>query len=220
MTAALDFGLDILLFILPVVFTVVALGYLLSVIQSGTFVTKRRAIVLSLAHSLVVTAVFFAITVTDTAAQALGNYGDVLAFAISVLIVTLSYLSGGIPNIIYGECGECGHEVNLGRLYCSHCESFIAKNRKLGHQAVWLLFGYSMFVPLLATLVQFIQPYLLHPVPLSASPMPVSLTPSPLFVTIIVGPFLYLFFASVSIVSLGASAVIRRVAASQIGVRS
>lgn len=219
MTTALDFVFDILVFIMPVVFTVIALGYLISLIQSGSFVTKRRAIIVSLAHSLVVAAVFLSITVTDTVAQALGNYGGLLPFAIPVLIITLSYLWWGIPNIIYGKCRECGHEINLGRLYCGHCGSLIAKNSKMSYQAIWLLFGYSMFVPLLATSAQFIQLYFLHPVPLSVSLMSVSLTPSPLFVTIIVGPFLYLFFASVSMISFGFSAVIRRVAAHRIGIQ-
>jgi hypothetical protein len=219
MITALDFVFGILVFIMPVVFTVIALGYLLSVLQSDGFVTKQKAVVLSLAHSLVVAAVFLSITVTDTVAQVLGNYGGVLAFAISVLIITLSYLWWGIPNIIYGKCGECGHEINLGRLYCGHCGSLIAKNNKMSYQAIWLLFGYSIFVPLLATLAQFIQLYFLHPVPISVSLMSVSLTHSPLFVTIIVGPFLYLFFAPVSVISFGFSAVIRRVVAHQTGTR-
>jgi hypothetical protein len=210
---ALGFGFDILVFIAPVVFVIIALSYLLSINQSDGFVTKRKAVVLSLVHSLVVTAIFFVITVTDTVAQAVGNYGEILAFTISALIITLSYLSWGIPNIIYGRCRECGHEVNLGRLYCGHCGSLITKNKKVGHQGAWLLFGYSMFVPLLATLFQFLSPYFLHLAPLSMSLVSVSLTPLPMFVGIIVGPFLYLFFAPVSMLSFGFSAVIRRVVA-------
>ena len=212
MTTTLDFISRILVFIAPVVFTVVALGYLLSVVQIGSFVTKKRAVVLSLAHSFVILAVFFSLTVTGTVSQAIGNYDVVLAFGISVLIVTISYLSWGIPNIVYDRCRECGHEVNLGRLYCGHCGSLIVEEKKIGQQAAWLLFGYSVFVPLSATLFQFLSPLFLYSVPFSVSPMFVSLipTPSPLFITIIVGPFLYLFFAPVSMISFGASAVIRR----------
>lgn len=209
MTTALNFGIRILVFIAPVVFTIVALSYLLSINQTDGFVTKRKAVVLSLFHSLVITAVFFTITTEAV----LGNYGEVLAFAVAILIVTLSYLSWGIPNIIYGKCEECGHEVNLGRLYCGHCGSLIVENEKTGQQAGWLLFGYSLFVPLIATLFQFLSPLFLYSVPLSLSPISVSLTPSPLFITIIVGPFLYLFFAPASMISFGASAVVRRVVA-------
>lgn len=213
MITALDLVFDVFILVIPVVFIIVALSYLLSAVGSGRLKTERKDVVFSLFHSLVITAVLF-IIITDTS---IGNYGEVLAFSASVLIVTLSYLSWGIPNIIYGKCEECGHKVNLGRLYCGHCGSLITESKEMDLQAAWLLFGYSMFVPLLATLFQFLSPLFLYSVPLSVYPVSVSLipTPLPLFIPILVGPFLYIFFATVSMMSFGASAVIRRVVARQ-----
>jgi hypothetical protein len=191
------------------------------------FVTERKAVVFSLIHSVVAASyisIFIGFSITwmlfepekvrvfrdQVVNQSLGF--EIFVFVIPTLVASLGYLLWGIPNIIYGRCEECGHEINLGRLYCGHCGSLITKSRKLSYQIAWLVFGYSAFVPVVTLAGLFSFAFLLsYFAPLSVYPtISVSLTTMPLFIPIIPGPVLYVILVFVSLASLGVSSLIRR----------